>query len=244
MSAVYDWLRKEQVHTRLRLLVGDGPIVRGQRLLAPAVRGNLQALARVYWTDKAEGHRYIEHYERHLRHLRRRPVRLLEIGIGGYESPTTRSGASLRMWRDYFPCGQIHGVDINEKDIDEPRIRIHRGDQSDDEFMRALGREHGPFDVIVDDGSHIYAHVRASFGAMFEDHLRPGGLYVIEDMATACDPRSGGGPPGHPGTPVELLKRLIDAVNVEPRAVAAVHVYEQIAVIKKAAQRESRARTG
>jgi hypothetical protein len=243
MSAVYDRLRKQQVHTRLRLLVGDGPIARAQRLLAPAVRGNLQALARVYWTDKAGGHRYIEHYERHLRHLRLRPVRLLEIGIGGYESPTW-GGASLRMWRDYFSRGEIHGVDIHEKDIDEPRIRIHCGDQSDDAFMRALGREHGPFDVIVDDGSHVNAHVRASFGAMFEGHLRPGGLYVIEDMATAYDPRFGGGPPGHPGTSVELVKQLIDAVNVEPRAVAAVHVYEQIAFIEKAAQRESRARTG
>jgi hypothetical protein len=183
------------------------------------------------------------HYERHLRHLRRGPVRLLEIRIGGYESPTW-GGASLRMWLDHFPRGEIHGVDSNEKAIDEPGIRIHRGDQSGDEFMRALGREHGPFDVIVDDGSHINAHVRASFGAMFEDHLRPGGLYVIEDMATAYDPRCGGGPPGHPGTSVELVRRLIDAVNVEPRAVAAVHVYEQIAFIEEAAQRESRARTG
>jgi hypothetical protein len=43
---------------------------------------------------------------------------------------------------------------------------------------------------------------------------------------------------------VELVKRLIDGVNVEPRAVASVHVYEQIAFIKNAAQRESRARSG
>jgi hypothetical protein len=232
VSAVYDWLRKEQVHTRVRLLVGDRAIIRVQRLVAPAVRGNLRALARVYWSDKAGAHRYTEHYERHLRHLRRRPVRLLEIGVGGYERPTW-GGASLRMWRDYFPLGEIHGVDINEKEIDEARIRIHRGDQSDAEFMRRLGREHGPFDVIVDDGSHINAHVRASFAALFDDFLRRGGIYVIEDMATAYDARFGGGPPGHPGTSVAMVKSLVDDVNVEPRAVAAVHVYEQIAFIEK-----------
>jgi hypothetical protein len=203
-----------------------------QRLAAPPLRRSLTALAVVYWTDKAGAHRYTPHYERHLRHLRRRPIRLLEIGIGG-DSPTW-GGASLRMWRDYFPRAEIHGIDIQEKRIDEPRITIHRGDQSDDEFMRNLGLRHGPFDVIIDDGSHQNAHVRASFAALFDDHLRSGGIYVIEDMATAYDPQYGGGAIGHPGTSVELVKGLIDGVHLEPRPINAVHVYEQIAFVEKA----------
>jgi hypothetical protein len=231
--ATYHRLRTAEIHTRLRNLVGDRAIIRAQRLAAPVVRRNLTALAIVYWTDKAGAHRYTPHYERHLRHRRRRPIRLLEIGIGGGKSPTW-GGSSLRMWRDYFPRGEIHGVDIEEKRIDEPRITIHRGDQSDDEFMRNLGRQHGPFDVIIDDGSHENAHVRASFAALFHDYLRPGGVYVIEDMATAYDPQYGGGPPGHPGTSAELVKGLIDEVHVEPRRVSAVHVYEQITFIEKA----------
>jgi hypothetical protein len=52
-------------------------------------------------------------------------------------------------------------------------------------------------------------------------------------MATAYDPQYGGGPVGHPGTSVELVKSLVDDVNVEPRPVAALHVYEQIAFIEK-----------
>lgn len=58
-------------------------------------------------------------------------------------------------------------------------------------------------------------------------------MYVIEDMATAYNPHYGGGPPGHPGTSVALVKSLIDDVNIDPRVVAAVHVYEQIAFIEK-----------
>jgi hypothetical protein len=232
VPALYARLRRAGVHNKLRRLVGDHAVVRAQRAVAPAVRRNLTALAVVYWSDKAGAHRYTRHYERHLHHMRRRPVRLLEIGVGGYESPTW-GGASLRMWRDYFPRGAIHGLDINEKRIDEPRIRIHRGDQSDEDFMRRLGRDHGPFDIIVDDGSHRNAHVRASFAALFDDYLTPGGLYVIEDMATAYDPDYGGGPRGHPGTSVELVKCLLDDVNIEPCRVAAVHVYEQIAFIQK-----------
>jgi hypothetical protein len=233
MTTFFDGLRRTQGHVRLRELVGDRTVVRAQRLVAPAFRRSLTALAIIYWSDKAGGHRYTRQYERHLRHLRRRSITLLEIGIGGYDSPSW-GGASLRMWRDYFFRGEIHGLDICEKRIDEPRIRVHRGDQSDEEFMDALGREFGPFDVIVDDGSHRNAHVRASFTALFHHHLRPHGIYVIEDMATAYDPDYGGGPPGHPGTSAELVKSLIDEVNVAPRHVAAMHVYEQIAFIEKA----------
>jgi hypothetical protein len=233
MAAIYHGLRRAEVHTRIRDLVGDRAVVRAQRLIAPAFRRSLTALAIVYWCDKAGGHQYTRLYERHLRHLRRRPIALLEIGIGGYDSPTW-GGASLRMWRNYFFRGKIHGLDICEKRIDEPRIRVHQGDQADQEFMRALGSEFGPFDVIVDDGSHHNAHIRASFAALFHHHLRPHGVYVIEDMATAYDARYDGGPPGHPGTSVDLVKGLIDEANVEPRRVAALHVYEQIAFIEKA----------
>jgi hypothetical protein len=232
--SLYSRLRQARIHTHLREIFGDQTIVVVQRQLARAVRRNLTGLARVYWSDKAGGHHYTPHYQRHLGHLRPRRVRLLEIGIGGYDSPTS-GGASLRMWRDYFQLGEIHGLDIHEKRIDEPRVHIHRGDQSDVAFMTQLAREHGPFDVIIDDGSHVNAHVRASFTALFHDHLRPGGIYVIEDMATAYDPTLGGGPPGHPETSVELVKSLVDDVTLKPQLVAAVHVYEQIAFIEKSA---------
>jgi hypothetical protein len=231
VTSLTDRLREAGVFIRVRKLVGDRAIISVQRLLAAAFRHHLPALGRIYWTDKAGLHRYTQHYQRHLQHLRRRPVRVLEIGIGG-DSPTW-GGASLRMWRDYFPRGEIHGLDINEKRIKEPRIHIHRGDQSDAEFMGNLGREYGPFDVIIDDGSHVNAHIRASFAALFRDYLQPEGVYVIEDLATAYDATYGGGAPGSPGTSVELVKDLIDDVNLEPTLVAAVHVYEQIAFIDK-----------
>jgi hypothetical protein len=232
--SVYNRLRQARIHTRLREIVGDQTIVVVQRVLARTVGPNLTGLARVYWSDKAGEHHYTPHYQRHLGHLRSRPIRLLEIGIGGYDSVTS-GGGSLRMWRDYFLRGEIHGLDIFEKRIDEPRIHTHRGDQSDVAFMTQLAREHGPFDVIIDDGSHVNAHVRASFTALFHDHLRPCGIYVIEDMATAYDPTLGGGPPGHPETSVELVKSLVDDVMLNPQLVASVHVYEQIAFIEKSA---------
>jgi len=231
MSGLATRLREARAHERVRDIVGDRPIIRTQRLIAPVVRRSLTGLAYVYWSDKV-GHGYTKHYERHLGRYRRSPIKLLEIGIGGYDSPTW-GGASLRSWRNYFFRGEIHGLDIHEKRINERRIHIHRGDQSDQAFLQELGAQHGPFDVIIDDGSHVNAHIRASFAALFADHLKPGGTYVIEDMATAYDSGFGGGPPGAPGTSVELVKGLIDEVNVEPRRVTALHVYDQIAFIEK-----------
>jgi hypothetical protein len=222
---------------RLRHVIGDKRLIRMQRIAAAPFGRSLTALSHVYWSDKARDHAYTGHYQRHLAHLRRRPIKLLEIGIGGYESRTW-GGASLRMWRHYFTRGQIHGIDIFEKDIDLPRMRTHQGDQSDPEYLDRFGREHGPFDVIVDDGSHINEHVCISFSTLFGPYLKPGGIYAIEDLATAYQAEYGGGKPGTPNTSVELVKSLVDDVHRaywEDSAppIAEIHVYDQLAIIRK-----------
>ena len=40
------------------------------------------------------------------------------------------------------------------------------------------------FDIIIDDGSHIGEATRNTFWHLFEHHLKPGGLYAIEDWGT------------------------------------------------------------
>lgn len=45
-------------------------------------------------------------------------------------------------------------------------------------------------------------------------HVRPGGVYIIEDLATSYYPDIyGGGPRGTPGTTIDTLKSAIDALN-------------------------------
>jgi hypothetical protein len=52
--------------------------------------------------------------------------------------------------------------------------------------LRRLAIEVAPegFDVVIDDASHIASLTRASFWQIFGHHLRPGGLYVVEDWGT------------------------------------------------------------
>ena len=212
-------------------------------VLAPLLGRDLTALGKLYNTDKAWQHGYTPHYQRHLLWPRRTPLTILEIGIGGSGGPET-GGASLRMWAGYYPRARVVGIDIEEKVVHHPRVEVRRGDQSDPEFLNGVARDlGGRLDLVVDDGSHVNAHVRASFEVLFP-YVVPGGLYVIEDVQTSYWEDYGGAAP----TTAELVKGLLDELNHESFRVegyeptytdlhvAAVHAYPNIVFLEKAAR--------
>ena len=133
----------------------------------------------LYRTDKISNN-YLPVYDPILAPLVERDVKLLELGVFEAES--------LRLWRDYFPKGTIVGVDSRRISLTDSgtRIHIYQGEQQDRECLSRLARERAPegFDIIIDDASHIGDLTRASFWHLFENHLKPGGLYVIEDWGT------------------------------------------------------------
>ncbi|GDY32014.1 hypothetical protein GTS_36470 [Gandjariella thermophila] len=209
---------------------------------------DLGELSTRYLSDKWGGlHWFTPHYERHFGGLRHERLRILEIGIGGFEGRST-GGGSLLMWRRYFPRAVVFGMDIFDKSgLDQPRIKTLRGDQNNADWLTGIAREYGPFDIIIDDGSHINEHVLHSFSVLFE-HLRTGGTYVIEDMWTSYCPGYGGDDAAvaGPSTSVGLVKKLVDALHHEEHHVAAgvaaegvaskvagLHVYRNLAFIDK-----------
>lgn len=176
--------------------------------------GNLEKLAYWYGTDKGLPHDYLGVYTTWLRPLRKRRVRLLEIGIGGYDEPMD-GGNSVRLWRTYFPRGRIFAIDLYDKrPHDERRIKTFRGSQDDPEFLNRVADEIGHIDVIIDDGSHINSHVITTFETLFP-RLAPGGLYFVEDTQTSYCDASGGSSCdlNHAGTTMNYFRRLIDAPN-------------------------------
>ncbi len=148
---------------------------------------DLTSLAKIYQTDKWGKHQYTPVYEQYFQSLRYQPVRLLEIGVGGV-AKTDRGGNSLRMWKRYFPKGRITGIDLYDKSaLQEPRLRTCQGNQADGDFLRKVNEAEGPFDIIIDDGSHRQSHIIASYEVLFP-LLKPGGYYVIEDTQTSYWP--------------------------------------------------------
>ncbi|MFE0021517.1 class I SAM-dependent methyltransferase [Amycolatopsis sp. NPDC059021] len=207
---------------------------------------DLDRLAVRYGSDKfGAWHWFTPHYDRHFRHLKDDVVRVLEIGIGGYNHPGT-GGGSLRMWKRYFTRGHVFGLDVYPKEgLDAPRLRTIIGDQSDREGLLEIAERYGPFDVVIDDGSHISDHVLTSFDVLFP-HVRPGGYYVIEDLWTAYCPGFGGNadPASSGATSLGLVKGLVDRLHYEEHSdgkpagypdenTVGLHVYHNMAVIEK-----------
>ena len=156
-------------------------------------------------TDKnSTQNNFLQFYAAFLEHIRERQVKVLEIGV--------LNGGSVRTWRDYFRHGTVIGVDINPstKQLAEARISIEIADQSKAQDLARLAQL-GPFDLILDDGSHIWAHQILTFEYLFEA-LAPGGLYVLEDLDTSygkyiADYRGDGGP-----SAAQYLQQLSDWV--------------------------------
>jgi len=124
--------------------------------------------------DKGTAHTYIEEYERLLTPYRNNSV-VIEIGLC--------MGESLRMWEEYFIDSKVIGVDINSFNLrsllNENGHNIIIGDATKETILEQLQEE--SFDVLIDDGSHMLNDQISTFN-IFKDKIRPGGIYIIEDV--------------------------------------------------------------
>lgn len=148
----------------------------------PTERVTLDALAQKHRTDKRGGlHGYTRYYDRLFSPKRDDPIRLLEIGV--------LSGSSLRMWADYFPSGLIFGIDIKPSCMQHAsdRISIALVNQSDGPSLESYARQFGPWDIVIDDGSHKTSDQIQSFELLWPSVL-PGGYYVVEDAFASFIP--------------------------------------------------------
>lgn len=168
-----------------------------------------------------------------------RPVRMLEIGVS--------KGGSLKLWRDYFgPDAILFGIDIDPACAafdGEGGNRVRIGSQADPAFLKAVAAEMGGIDIVLDDGSHIAAHQRASFDVLFP-LLREGGIYMVEDLHTAYWREFGGGYESRDSF-IAVLKQLVDdmhhwyhrggeRVTAAAGMVAGIHVHDSVVIVEKA----------
>ena len=152
---------------------------------------DLCRLAEFYGVDKTPKilHTYTPAYDRILSTIRGSARLVIEIGIGHpalmvpIVGASYKAGASLRMWKAYFPCAQIVGCDIR-RDImfQDERIMCRLLDQSDEASL--IGFRNSittSADLIVDDGSHEREHMVLTFKTLWP-LVKVGGYYIIEDV--------------------------------------------------------------
>jgi len=144
-------------------------------------------LAVKYGTDKRLYHTYTPYYYELLKD--HKVELMLEIGVGTPNAMVTsdgsvyQTGASLRMWRDFFPKAQVIGVDNDPVGmITDDRISTILCDQHNiGELWNRIPRTM-TFDLIVDDGSHL-PDDQVVTATVLWPLLRLGGIYIIEDVA-------------------------------------------------------------
>lgn len=133
--------------------------------------------------QRGPGHNYLVKYELFLEKFKssKQPTKLLELGAG----PDWNIGASARVWHDYFPNLQLHIADIkpSSQGLASANTTIHLGDLGDDRFVASLAM-HAPFDIIIDDASHLWSHQVKCLEHLFAS-LANGGIYIVEDILTS-----------------------------------------------------------
>jgi hypothetical protein len=135
------------------------------------------------WLAIPEGHKWSQYFYTYTAvfgALRERPLRILEIGVF--------YGSSLALWRGYFsnPATVIVGIDIDpvcvQSENAASNVHVRIGSQIDTQFLDRVLAEFGPFDIIIDDGSHMSSHMITSFNHLFEAGLKDDGIYLVEDL--------------------------------------------------------------
>ena len=181
---------------------------------------------------------YFEIYDRHFSAYRGKEIVILEIGVF--------QGGSLQMWKHYFgPKAKIYGIDIDPdcKKFEEENIEIFIGSQSDKNFLAEVKKKMPAIDILIDDGGHTMNQIKTSFLELF-DHVKPDGIYAIEDLHT-CYWLDYGGGYKRQGSFNEFSKNIVDSIhawhsrqsnfsiNRYTRTVHSLHYYDSITIIEK-----------
>ncbi|KAF5831800.1 hypothetical protein DUNSADRAFT_12568 [Dunaliella salina] len=157
--------------------------------------GNFTHMARQAGTDKVEPHNFHFLYQKYFELSCRRPAltKMMEIGLGC--DMQYGPGKSAILWRKFFPEADIWFAEYDSACVSKFRdkledlnVRVVGGDQANimtlKEWVSVSG---GNFDVIIDDGGHRQHQIYRSLLTLFDQALKPGGLYVIEDLHVSRD---------------------------------------------------------
>jgi hypothetical protein len=160
-----------------------------------------------FGTDQSsKGHDYLHLFEEVFAPWRDREFDLLEIGLA--------RGASIRTWHSWFTRARIVGADVRQVDLEDaaemPRYIFRQGSQTDPVFLDTLLQEFD-FRIVIDDASHLWGHQIFGFETIFP-RLRPGGLYICEDLHTSSGGLAERYHGGAPESAADYFMRIARAV--------------------------------
>ena len=142
-----------------------------------------------YGSDKADtfklrqdqGHGFSKFYDQHLKHLKEKEIKILELG--------SFAGASAAAFVKYFRNSSIYCFDINISNFtfSSENIHVYGLDINNEAELKKilekikLESNSNFFDIIIDDGSHYLSDILFSLKTLFK-YVKKGGFYIIEDF--------------------------------------------------------------
>lgn len=177
---------------------------------------SLNQLIDEFGSDK-NASEYTDVYIKFFGPIRTKITSVLEIGLGTiipnakssmYDWKTIHNknyqpGASLRVWKNYFPFAFIYGGDIQpDTQFEEERIKTFLfNSQNRLECNKTL--KDLTFDIIIDDGDHdVSSQIKTIFNLIGRVNL--GGYYIIEDVT-----------PGNANILLSYISPLVQILNLE-----------------------------
>lgn len=139
-------------------------------------------LAYKYRTDKCPQikHVYTPVYHQMFGDRREQIKSVFEMGIG-YNKKDLIGGASLRMWRDYFPKATIYGMDkLKSTLFEEERIKTFLCSQNNREGVKKVLGKIGQIDIFIDDAIHEW-RFQSKLALLVMPLLSKESVYIIED---------------------------------------------------------------
>ncbi|KAK5992944.1 8-demethyl-8-alpha-L-rhamnosyl tetracenomycin-C 2'-O-methyltransferase-like protein [Cladobotryum mycophilum] len=227
----------------LSAILGSNGNADGHRDVAPS----FEQVAKKYGTDKVTTHKYQFMYDKYLSGIRDKRLKLLEIGLGC--NMDYGPGASYYTWLEYLPNVDLYFIEYDrqcaEKYQDKTaNAHVFIGDQADPVFLAEFSTAatvNGLFDVIIDDGGHTMNQQITSLESLWPI-VKPGGLYIIEDLQTSFWDTFGGDPSTkNPSkhTAMKYLYQILDDMmvgkNTKPmsRDMRSVDCMSEICALRK-----------
>lgn len=129
--------------------------------------------------DKGTTHSYIEHYDKIFKEFKDKPIKMMEIGAA--------YGGSAKLWNGYFKDLELDSYELEchlfpetvKYFEEQSNLSLICANALKDEEPAKNGK--GYYDIILDDGSH-YLNDQIRAAQLWYDSVKPGGLYIIEDV--------------------------------------------------------------
>ena len=136
---------------------------------------------RINVTDIRHCHPYTLFYDGIFKNKKDEPLKIAELGI--------LHGASILMWKEYFPNAEIYGFDYDSNLINNfkqrfnnDRVTLSNIDVTNkDSIVTAFSKLNILFDIIIEDTTHKFEDQIKVIENTYQ-YLKPGGILIIEDI--------------------------------------------------------------